>query len=308
MTAETVVPIFVMANDTVLPELVRLLASIRKHSASIPVNVVPFNSDVELCKRAADIFGCQFYNDDLSELDALGREIYDSDPPQEPYPYMLGKIRKLCIFRICGPAVYIDVDTILVSPLFEIISKANQAAFDIGFVSPSKGWIYEEVEEAKALLQITKGFSSGFLYKKTNHLDVSLIRNTILSHFELYHRVRKRGVVDQPLLNFVVDLNGLTALSLPDALGLSAHTVATSDSISFQVRLTSAGEVIQTWQGAEKQVLFLHAVGKYKHNGEYDYLFHSSLYNGIVSAYRKDREFGIKLLDSIDSWRPRDSD
>jgi hypothetical protein len=102
-------------------------------------------------------------------------------------------------------------------------------------------------------------------------------------------------------------MNRLTAVSLPDLLHLSAQTVATSDSESFKVRLTAAGEVIQTWQGTEKQILFLHAVGKYKHSAEYDYLFQASLYSGLVEAYRKDKEFGVKLLDSIETWRPSDS-
>jgi hypothetical protein len=304
MSSAQNIPIFILGNDAILPELVRLLASVRRFAPTADVRFVPFNDDCALCRRVADIYGCHLVDEDLSEIDAFGHEIFDDDPPQQPYPYMLGKLRKLIMFRHGGPAMYLDVDTILVSPLFDIVAQANETPFDLGFISPSKAWIYEDVEEARPLIERTKGFSSSFLMLKPGRFDFEMIKDTVRRNMALYRQVRRRGVIDQPLLNFVADMNNLDIVSLPDLLKTSAHTVATSDSISFKVRLTAKGEVIQMWQQRESQVLFLHAVGKYKHYDEYDYLFKSALYEGIVHVFRNDHDLGLKLLEIIDQWRP----
>lgn len=301
------VPVFIMANDVVLPEMVRLLASVRRHEPSADIRFIPFNDDTELCRRVAAIFGCTIADEDLSELDDFGHEIFDADPPQQPYPYMLGKIRKLAIFRQPGPAIYLDIDTILVSRLFEIVKPKSEIAFDLGFISPSNGWIYEENEESKSFLAKTKAFSSGFLMVNPKKFNLELIKKTIRENLELYRKVRKTGVMDQPLLNFVTDFNNLQVESLPDLLSLSAHTVATSESISFKVRIEADGKMIQMWQGKEKQVLFLHAAGKYKHHAEYDFLFKSHLYDGMVHLFRHDQELGLRLLEIVDAWRPGDN-
>ncbi|MBV8936942.1 MAG: hypothetical protein JO095_14200 [Alphaproteobacteria bacterium] len=50
---------------------------------------------------------------DLARIDALGRRIYDEDPPAKPYPYCLGKLRKLSFLTFDGPAVYLDADCIV---------------------------------------------------------------------------------------------------------------------------------------------------------------------------------------------------
>src|SRR5215467_2120682 len=87
--------IFLLANDRVLANVVQLLHSLRIHHFTNKVFCIQFNGETHFLNKACRVFEVQGYDVDLDRIDALGRRIYDRDPPAKPYPYCLGKLRKL---------------------------------------------------------------------------------------------------------------------------------------------------------------------------------------------------------------------
>lgn len=290
--------VLIMANDRIAPELLRLLTSLRRHAPDLTVRVMPFNDEFTLCAGIAKSLGCEVVGGDLSRYEQLGRDLFDDDPPQQPYPYMLGKMRKLWLFDQPEPMAYIDADTIITSDLAALLRKAMSAEFDLGYVSVSNGWIYEQVPAAADLLSRTRGFSSGFLLKRTNRVTFADIASLLRSSRSHYHMVRRRGVVDQPLLNYVFDRVPAKVVCLADVLGISTDTVATHDLPWFTCDIAADGKV--TSKGLP--VLYLHAVGQYKHSAEYDLLFKGHLMDGLCRVSQQDPAFGATLFHAVMNW------
>jgi hypothetical protein len=290
--------IAVVANDPIAPELLRFLVSLRRYSPDQQVRIIPFDDDSALCRAIGDQYGCQWVEDDLSRYDRFGREIFDKNPPQQPYPYMLGKIRKLWIFDRPEPIVYIDTDTIITSDISSILREAAEEEFDLSFASVSAGWIYEDVTEAVALLKRTHGFSSSFLFKRTDRMNFEAISETIRKNLPHFHKVRRLGVVDQPLLNYAADHLSIQVVPMYELVDISSDTVASRDLPWFKATVQDDGKVL----ASGKPVLYLHAVGKYKHSREYDFLFNGHLIEGLFQIAKRDPDLGQRVYEAIRDW------
>src|SRR5262249_45184182 len=99
--------IFLLANDRVMANVVQLLHSLRAHDVANKVFCIQFNEEIHFLKKVCRAFEVQGYDVDLQRIDALAHRIYDRDPPASPYPYCLGKLRKLAFLSFSGPAVYL---------------------------------------------------------------------------------------------------------------------------------------------------------------------------------------------------------
>ena len=104
--------IFLLANDRVLANVIQLLYSLRLHNFANKIFYIPFNEETYFLHKVFQSFGVERYDVDLDRIDALARRIYDRDPPAKPYPYCLGKLRKLSFLTIARPAVYLDTTRI----------------------------------------------------------------------------------------------------------------------------------------------------------------------------------------------------
>src|SRR5207248_3837164 len=107
--------IFLLANDRVLANVIQLLYSVKLHALPNKLFYISFNEETYYLNNVFQVFGVERYDVDLERIDALGRRIYDRDPPALPYPYCLGKLRKLAFLTIPAPAVYLDADCIVTS-------------------------------------------------------------------------------------------------------------------------------------------------------------------------------------------------
>src|SRR5690242_19041414 len=107
--------IFLLANDRVLANILQLLYSLVWHALPNKLFYIPFNEETYYLNQEFEAFGVERYEVGLEQIDALGRRIYDRDPPAKPYPYCLGKLRKLSFLTMPAPAVYLDADCIVTS-------------------------------------------------------------------------------------------------------------------------------------------------------------------------------------------------
>src|SRR5437588_8565201 len=148
--------IFLLANDRVLANVVQVLHSLRVHGFSNNSFFIQFNEEIHFLKKVSRAFGIDIYEADLARIDALGRRIYDKDPPAKPYPYCLGKLRKLSFLTFPAPAVYLDADCIVTSEAETFNQIFTLPSPGIGYVNTSPDVAYEDVPAAADLRRRSK--------------------------------------------------------------------------------------------------------------------------------------------------------
>jgi hypothetical protein len=267
--------IFLLANDRVLANIVQLLHSLRVHGFKNKVFCIEFNEETYFLKKVCRVFEVQTYDVGLERIDSLGRRIYDRDPPANPYPYCLGKLRKLSFLTFPGPAVYLDADCIVTAgeELFNQIFAVPAPA--IGYINTSPDGVYEDVPEAAALRDRSTFMTSGMIAKSRTAVGLTEFEQFFDdARIEHLHRVRRRdGYVDQPLWNFLVDCAFFSAVDLLADKRASRVTSVTGDLALRSDGSASVGGL---------PVLLLHLAGpELKKSPRYRYLLDGMLLGGL---------------------------
>jgi hypothetical protein len=267
--------IFFLVNDRVLENTVKLLASIRFHGFSNKTYYIPFNDEVEFTCKTFASYGGERYDTDLDAIDALAHKIYDSDPPARPYPYCLGKLRKLAFLTYPGRAVYLDADCVVTSKpeLFNEIFAMT--APGIGYINTSPNGVYEDVPEATELRVRSNFLTSGMIAKSgatTRICDIDRLLDE--ARIREYLAVRHRGgYVDQPLWNFLVDTGFLPANDL-----LAKPRASRVTSVTADLSVAADGSVY----AGNLPVLLLHWAGPaLKNASRYRFLLDGMLLSGL---------------------------
>ena len=267
--------VFLLANDRVLANVVQLLYSLRLHQFKNKVFYIPFNGEAYFLNKVFQSFEVQRYDFDIDRVDALAHKIYDADPPAKPYPYCLGKLRKLSFLTFPEPAVYLDADCIVTSKpeLFNEVFTVSSTA--IGYINTSPDGVYEDVPEAAELRSRSTFLTSGMIAKSG-----AVVRIEELERFfdggtiERYHKVRRRdGYVDQPLWNFLVDSEFFPAVDL-----LAGARASRVTSVAGELSLHADGSAYV----AGSPVLLLHLAGPaLKNTARYRFLLDGMLLGGL---------------------------
>jgi hypothetical protein len=258
--------IFFLANDRVLENTLRLLASIKYHGFSNKIYYIPFNDDIKFTARVFSAYGGECYDMDLKEIDLISRRIYDKDPPASPYPYCLGKLRKLSFLTYPGRAVYLDTDCIVTSRPELFNEVFGLPAPGIGYINTSPDGVYEDVPEAAELRSRSTYLTSGMIADIDRLFDQATITQ--------YLAVRRRsGYVDQPLWNFLVDIGFLQASDLLENGRASRVT-----SVATELTLAADGSA----RVGNLPVLLLHLAGPaLKDTPRYRFLLDGMLAGGL---------------------------
>jgi hypothetical protein len=267
--------IFLLANDRVLANIVQLLHSLRAHGLTNKVFCIDFNEETYFLKKVCRVFGVESYNVDLERIDSLGRRIYDRDPPANPYPYCLGKLRKLSFLTFPEPAVYLDADCIVTAgaELFNQIFAVPASA--IGYINTSPDGVYDDVPAAASLRGRSTFMTSGMIAKSGAAVDIPEFERFFDdARIEQFHNVRRRGgYVDQPLWNFLVDSAFFSAIDL-----LADKRASRVTSVTCELTLQPDGSA----SVGGLPVLLLHLAGPaLKKNPRYRYLLDGMLLGGL---------------------------
>src|ERR1700759_2497436 len=208
--------IFLLANDRVLANIVQLLHSLRVHGFPNKIFCIEFNEETHFLRKVSRVFGVQRYDFGVERIYSLGRRIYDRDPPAHPYPYCLGKLRKLSFLTFPGRAVYLDADCIVTAGAELFNQIFSMSASGIGYINTSPDGVYEDVPVAAALRDRSTFMTSGIIAKSPSAVDIGdferFFDNAMIEQF---HNVRRRGgYVDQPLWNLLIDCGFFAAVDL----------------------------------------------------------------------------------------------
>jgi len=267
--------IFLLANDRVLANDVQLLRSLRVRGFANKVFLIEFNEEVHFLDKVCRVFGVSRYDGALARLDALGKRIYDRDPPAKPYPYCLGKLRKLSFLTFPGPAVYLDADCIVTATAELFNQVFAMAVPGLGFINTSPDGVYEDVPAATALRTQSTFLTSGMIAKSARTIDLAELEQFFDdSTIRRFHQVRRRGgYVDQPLWNFLVDCGFCSAVDL-----LADQRASRVTSVMGDLSLQPDGSV----NVGGLPVLLLHLAGPaLKSSPRYRYLLDGMLLGGL---------------------------
>jgi hypothetical protein len=274
--------IFFLANDRVLGNAIKLLSSIKFHGFSNKIYYVPFDDQMTFTHKAFSSYGGECYDVDLTQIDALAHRIYDKDPPAKPYPYCLGKLRKLAFLTYPGQAIYLDSDCVVTCKpeLFNGVFRLS--APGIGYINTSPEGVYADVPEAAQLRRRSTYLTSGMISKSAATIGISEIDRLFDEvNIARYLAVRHRGgYVDQPLWNFLVDIGFLAATDL-----LADRRASRITSIAADLTLAPDGSV----QAGDLPVLLLHLAGPVlKHTARYRFLLDGMLVAGLQHVAHAD--------------------
>jgi hypothetical protein len=218
----------IVANDKISEWLLPFLESYRASNAETELYLIPYDDDVELTRRAAEVYGATWVEDDMRQLDELAKRLYPLSP------YRRRRLRKLQSLALpLDRVVYIDVDTLLfrdVRPLFERLTPGET---DFVVASTSDDYVYNDKHSQIDFLKGVVLFSDGFWLTSRHVLGIRDFQDVVESEEKLFHAVRKRGgLYAQPLVNFVVHRRGLRVRSLsqymPGASDESFYKVTTA--------------------------------------------------------------------------------
>jgi len=267
--------IFFLANDRVLENSLRLLASIKFHGCSNKIYYIPFNDEINLTEKAFSSYGGECYDADLEYIDGLARRIFDADPPANPYPYCLGKVRKLSFLTYPGQAIYLDADCVVTSKPELFNEIFNLSVPGIGYLNTSPDGVYEDVPEAAELRGRSTYLTSGMMAKSAGTIHISDIGRLFdEANTARYQAVRRRsGYVDQPLWNFLVDVGFIPASDL-----LADGRASRVTSVVTDLTLAADGSV----SVGNLPVLLLHMAGPaLKKTSRYRFLLDGMLAAGL---------------------------
>jgi hypothetical protein len=242
--------IAIVANDRVLHWLLPFLESYLETNSGLPLHLIPFDDNVAATRRAAERYGAIWVEDEMTELDALARRLYPF------FPQHRRRLRKLQALALpLDQVIYVDVDTILFRDFRNVFGKLQPGEADFVIASTSEDYVYNRRRSEHAFLSGATLFNDGFFLTSRHILSLADFQRVVDADEDLFHEVRKRGMLfAQPLVNFVVHRLGLKLRGLADC-------VANASNESFYkaegVRLSGNGPL--DWQGRE--IYFAHWAG-----------------------------------------------
>ncbi|HEY3777878.1 MAG TPA: hypothetical protein VGL35_07455 [Rhizomicrobium sp.] len=239
-----------LGNDKVLNWLLPFLESYRASNANTPLYIIPFDDRVAATRRAADRYGAIWVDSDIGEIDALAKFLYPF------FPQHRRRLRKLQALALpLDEVIYLDADTILFRDLRSAFGTLRPGEADFVVASESADYVYNRRRAEQDFLKDAKLFNDGFFLTSRNVLSIGDFQRIAAADAELFHAVRKRGMLfAQPLVNFVVHRLGLKVKTLSDC-------VPNASNESFYkaegVKLTAEGPL--DWECRE--IYFAHWAG-----------------------------------------------
>jgi len=192
---ETVAVCFI-ANDAVLPQTIAFLESLRANSGNIPLICVAYDGNIRHLARLSALYDFEIREFDAKELNELSKQIYGK---------VTNRLRKLGVFSLdLGKFFLLDTDIIVLQDLHCMFELLDDKA-DIIYADRSPGSSYN----SSGLSTFPKAveFNSGAFLSSNKKMSLSSIVNTVQSQLKMYKSLAILETDDQPMLNFVADIN-----------------------------------------------------------------------------------------------------
>ncbi|MGJ0508368.1 MAG: hypothetical protein ACR652_14855 [Methylocystis sp.] len=210
----------IVGNDKIIDWLLPFLESYRDTNPSLPLYLIPYDDNVEMTRRAADLYGATFVAEEPVEIDRLSHELYPGF-----FNNNRRRLRKLQALALpLDEVVYVDVDVILFRDFTPLFGRLEAGKREFIVASPSFEYVYNDRRGAYPFLKDVLLFNDGFWVTSNTYLKLSDFIETMKTDAEIFHDVRKRGqLFAQPLVNFVTHRRGVKIALLPNVVPDSSH-------------------------------------------------------------------------------------
>lgn len=210
----------IVGNDKIIDWLLPFLESYRDTNAALPLYLIPYDDNVSQTRRAAEIYGATFIEDEPREIDKLSHELY---------PGMFNnnrrRLRKLQALALdLDEVAYVDVDVILFRDFTPVFGRLEKDKTEFIVASPSFEYVYNNRQDHYPFLKDALLFNDGFWVTSNKYLNLKNFIDTMDEDSAIFHDVRKRGqLFAQPLVNFVTHRRGLKIALLPNVVDRASH-------------------------------------------------------------------------------------
>lgn len=209
----------IVANDKIGDWLLPFLESWKQTNAHIPLYLTPYDDNLTLTRRAAEVYGVTMIENVSPEIDRLAADLYPL------FPGHRRRLRKLQSLALdLDEVIYIDVDIVLFrdfTPMFGLLKKGET---DFIVASPSFEYVYNKKKDEYPDLKDALLFNDGFFVTSREVLNPGLFVETMERDAKMFHRVRKRGMLfAQPVVNFTTHRNGLKIRLMSDLIPNASH-------------------------------------------------------------------------------------
>ncbi|WP_245411980.1 hypothetical protein [Methylocella silvestris] len=241
----------IVANDRISDWLLPFLESYAATNAKTPLYLIPYDDNLTLTRRAADIYGVHLVTEDSRELDALASRLYPL------FPGHRRRLRKFLSLALpLDEVLYIDVDTILFRDVSEAFGKLEPGKTDFIMASTSDEYVYNKKRAKYDFLRDVRLFNDGFFITSNKILSLQHFYEVIERDEAIFHDVRKHGMLfAQPLSNFITHRRGLKIASLTERVpGASDESFYKAQDVTFDVEGLPL-------DGAKDRIFFAHWAG-----------------------------------------------
>ncbi len=241
----------IVANDKISDWLLPFLESYFATSASIPLYLIPYDDNLTLTRRAAEVYGVHLVTEDSRELDQLASRLYPL------FPGHRRRLRKFMALALpLDEVLYMDVDTILFRDVAELFGRLEPGTADFIMASTSEEYVYNKKRAKYDFLRDVRLFNDGFFVTSNKILSLQHFYEVIDRDEAIFHDVRKHGMLfAQPLSNFVTHRRGLKIASLTERVpGASDESFYKAKDVSFD----ADGLPLD---GAKNRIFFAHWAG-----------------------------------------------
>ncbi len=242
--------IAIVANDKVSGWLLPFLESYVATNAATPLYVIPYDDNLSLTRRAAEIYGARLVTEDVRELDALATRLYPM------FPAHRRRLRKFLSLALpLDEVLYLDVDTILFGDMRAVFGKLERGKVDFIMASSSDDYVYNRNHKRYDFLRGARLFNDGFFVTSKDILSLNDFYDVIAKDEAIFHAVRKRGMLfAQPLCNFVTHRRALRIASISECVaGASDESFYKAKGVRFD-----AHGPIDGWG---QRIMFAHWAG-----------------------------------------------
>jgi hypothetical protein len=210
----------IVGNDKIIDWLLPFLESYHATNAGLPLYLIPYDDNIALTRRAAQLYGATFVDEEPREIDKLSHELYPGI-----FNNNRRRLRKLQALALpLDEVVYVDVDVILFRDFSQLFGKLEAGKREFIVASPSFEYVYNEKKDGYPFLRDALLFNDGFWVTSNKYLKLSDFIDTIAQDAAIFHEVRKRGqLFAQPLVNFVTHRRGLKIELLPYCVENASH-------------------------------------------------------------------------------------
>lgn len=209
--------VYFSANDEVLQWTLPFLTSFRSHNPTMPLCLIPFDTNIEGILSLSDKFSFTIYEDEsFFELEAIGRKLELGHASYGPNWF-----RRYAAFW--GPFedfIYLDARQVILSDLTEFLKATSTYDLDLVYYDTVLNQVYEPGPFRISALKsgYARGFNSGRWASRKGLFTLDLFRERLQEQLVLRSQLNQRNT-DQAFINHCCDTERVRMAKISDLLG-----------------------------------------------------------------------------------------